>query len=75
MNPLANPEEFQRWKDHPMTEAWFQYLEDYRESLKEQWARGVNLPPAVQPQADLMGQLCLLTSEHIKRFYEGDDDQ
>lgn len=69
-NKLTDPETFRAWKDHRLTKAFLQYLRDHREHLKEQWAAGAQMSPQVQAQADLMGQLCDLDCDAIRRFYD-----
>ena len=78
---MMTADEYQRWKDDPLTVKFHQYLTDYRQDLMERWARG-----AIQSPDDLMAvarcQCCLeiveLDDDSISEFYrkttKGSDD-
>lgn len=70
MNPLTDPEEFQKWKSHKMTKPFLQYLKDRRSALMEAWGRGKLLDPEFQPMAKLLGELADLRCNNIRDFYD-----
>ena len=78
---MMTVDEYQRWKDDPLTVKFHQYLRDYRQDLMERWATG-----AIRAPEDLMAmarcQCCLdiveLDDDSISEFYrkttKGSDD-
>ena len=78
---MMTPEQYDQWKNDPLTQLFHQYLRDYRQDLMERWARG-----AIQSPEDLMAmarcQCCLeiveLDDDSIASFYrqttKGSDD-
>lgn len=41
-------EDFDAWKDHPITKDFFAWVEEQRETLKEQWAGGAFTGPSIE---------------------------
>jgi len=67
-------EDYQQWKDHPLTQKFHQYLRDYRQTLMEKWARG-ELNPA-SPEAmmavarcQMADEIATLEDDSIAEFY------
>jgi hypothetical protein len=63
---MMNVDEYQRWKDDPLTVKFHQYLRDYRTSLMERWAVG-----SVRDEENLMAVARCQMAEEIVTF---DDD-
>ena len=76
-NPLANPAEFQAWKEHPTTQAYHQFLKDRVSQLSLLWAQGHQLGIKEQSQAETMGDLASLSVNDVRGFYsmEAIDEQ
>src|SRR4051812_17657670 len=78
-NLLINPDEFQRWQDHPGTKAFNQLLLKRWTELGLGWATGRQLGPEVQAQAVLLKKLIDLTPADIADEYgveiKTNDDQ
>ncbi len=74
MNPLTEPENFQQWKDSPLTQAFLAYLKDRRAYLMEQWGRGQPMPPELQAQAVVLHRISNLTSEEVQEQYESQQE-
>lgn len=68
-NPLCSPAEFQGWVDNPMTQAFRQYLKDYRDQLSAMWAEGQPLSPKDQAWAEMAGDLASLSCDDVRAFY------
>jgi hypothetical protein len=74
-------DQYQSWKDHPLTQLFHQYLTDYRHDLMERWAQG-----SIRAPEDLMAvarcqmaqELTSLDDNTISDFYrqqtKGSDD-
>jgi hypothetical protein len=62
---ILEPEEFQRWKDSPMTREFLNLLQKRRQHLMEAWAAGQPLNPEQQAQAVLLGHLADLKHEDV----------
>ena len=69
MNQLTNPEAFQKWLSSPLTQAFRQYLKDYRDRIALAWAEGNPLGVKEQSQAETMGDLAALECNNIREFY------
>lgn len=69
-NPLCNPEEFLRWQEHPLTEAYRQFLRDWQREMAEQWAEGHQLTPQQQAEAATVGSLSRLECNQVRKFYD-----
>ena len=65
MNLLMNKDQFQRWWEHPGTEAYLAYLDRRRLNLMEAWARGLPLEPEDQMEAYLCSQMKELSPERV----------
>lgn len=70
MNPLTDPEQFQKWKEARLTKAFLQYLRDYQGQLAQLWAQGQPMTEAQQSQAETMGDLANLDVNDVRRFYQ-----
>ncbi len=72
MSLLTNREDFQGWRDSPMTQAYLAYLKERQTALASQWSKG--LPgshlPEPQAQAVLLGHLASLQFEDIEMHYQ-----
>lgn len=75
MNSLTDPEQFQKWKAHPVTEPFLAYLKDRQTALMEAWGRGAQPGPEWQHQAKLLGDLASLSCDEVRDFYQVDDEQ
>jgi len=67
-------EEYQQWKDHPLTKQFHQYLKDYRQVLMEKWAKGGYHP--TDPEAlmavarcQMADEIATLDDDWIENFY------
>lgn len=54
-------EEYQQWKDHPLTQQFHQFLADYRKKWMEQWASG----DLTGLEATQMSERCQMAAELI----------
>ena len=70
MNPLTDPEQFQAWKAHPVTEPFLAYLKDRQQVLLENWGKGLLMEPNSQTVAMILGQLADLSCNHVRDFYD-----
>ena len=68
-NPLTDPEEFLRWKEHRLTQAYHQFLKDRVQMLALAWARGNLLTDRDQSQAETLGDLAHLSCDDVRNFY------
>ena len=66
---LLDPEEFQRWKDCPLTQCFLNYLRDRQSDLMLAWGRGLVVLPEEQAQAVVLGQLAEIRFEDIEQQY------
>jgi len=62
---ILEREEFQRWRDHPLTAEFLKLLDQRRNNLMEAWAAGQPLAPEQQAQAVLLGQLTQVSFEDV----------
>jgi hypothetical protein len=72
-NPLTEPEQFQAWKEHRLTQAFLQYLKDRCLQLAMEWAQGVVPSAQMQPQqsqAETLGDLAALECSDVRAFYD-----
>lgn len=69
MNPLTDPEQMAGWLGNRQTQAFRQYLQDFRARMAEAWASGQPMTPQHQAQADLLGQMAGLDCDAIRKFY------
>ena len=70
------PDEWERWKAHPVTEIFMGFLRDYALMIRESWATGANWTETakiqVQEREDIVNNLTL---QEIQEFYsESDED-
>ena len=72
-NPLTEPERFQAWVEHPLTQAFRQYLKDYRDSMSALWVSGEAMSEGQQAQATTLHDLSLLECSDVRRFYGLED--
>jgi hypothetical protein len=56
-------EEYQQWKDHPLTKQFHQYLRDYRQTLMDKWAQGGYHPSS--PEALMAVARCQMAEEIV----------
>jgi hypothetical protein len=66
---LLDREQFQAWKEHPVTAEFFQYLRDRQSRLKDRWAEGTAWTPEEQAQAVQLGRLLGISSDEIAADY------
>lgn len=64
-----NPETFQEWKGHPLTQVFLSFLREQQETLGKTWMAGQSMPPEQQTKAQLMGELSRLEWGDYARFY------
>ena len=57
---LSNREEYQAWRDHPLTKEFLTLLEDNHLSLTQAWGRGFHLTEAQQARCQTLGELAKL---------------
>lgn len=67
---ILQPEEFQRWKDHPLTQEFLQFLADWQEAMMVAWAKSSQPMPWEQAQANLLGQLLAINCDEIRSRYD-----
>lgn len=70
---MMSVDEYQRWKDDPLTVQFHQFLRDYRASLMERWAIGA-LPDEKESmlamgRCQLSSDLVDLDDDFISSFY------
>jgi hypothetical protein len=63
---ILEREEFQRWRDHPLTAEFLKLLDRRRLHLMEAWATGQPLAPEQQAQAVLLGQLIQVSCDDLR---------
>lgn len=76
-NSLLDRDQFQRWKDSPLTQGFLAYLRDRQSDLTRAWGKGLvgsNLPE-VQAQAVVLGQLAEISFEDLQQQYVPDTEQ
>jgi hypothetical protein len=67
-----NKEEYEAWKNHPLTQAFHRYLLDYRLDLMERWARGFLAGDdglMALARAQMAADLVSLDDDSISKFY------
>lgn len=67
-----NVDEYQRWKNDPLTVKFHQYLTDYRQDLMERWAAGSLREPdstMAIARCQMAEELVALSDEFISEFY------
>jgi hypothetical protein len=67
-------EDYQQWKDHPLTKAFHQYLRDYRQALMEKWAQGALAPSSPESlmavaRCQMADEIATLEDDSIAEFY------
>jgi len=67
-------EEYQQWKDHPLTKQFHQYLRDYRQTLMEKWAQGGYHPSSPDglmavARCQMADEIATLDDDSIDEFY------
>jgi hypothetical protein len=67
---LLDREQFQAWKDHPVTVEFFQYLRARQWALMQAWGRGQIWSPEQQAQAVLLGQLAEISLADVAEQYD-----
>lgn len=65
---ILDKEEFQRWRDHPLTVEFLGVLRQRRSDLMEAWGRGQFLSPEQQAQAVLLGQLAGVSCNDLREI-------
>lgn len=76
MREPLTADQFQAWKAQPATRRVLQYLRDYRESLKEEWAEGRVKPEALeecQAKCQVLKDLAELDFSTIEQFYTSEE--
>jgi hypothetical protein len=72
---LLERDQFQQWKDNPLTRDFLRYLEDRQADLMMAWGRGMDCPVEMQAQAVLLGQLAAISWDDVVAQYHPDDEQ
>jgi len=72
--PGMSKEEYQQWKDHPLTQRFHQYLKDYRQALMEKWAQGALAPTSPEAlmavaRCQMADEIATLEDDSIADFY------
>ena len=67
-------EDYQQWKDHPLTQQFHQYLRDYRQTLMDKWAQGALNPSSPEAQmavarCQMADEIATLEDDSIAEFY------
>lgn len=67
-------EDYQQWKDHPLTQQFHQYLRDYRQTLMEKWAQGALSPDSPEllmavARCQMADEIATLDDDSIAEFY------
>lgn len=65
-------DQYQLWVSHPLTEAFHQYLRDYRKQLMERWAQGsLSGDDALMAiaRAQMADEIVNLDDDSISEFY------
>ena len=67
-------EEYQEWKEHPLTKKFHKYLADYRQALMDKWAQGAlspNSPESLMAVArcQMADEIATLEDDSIAEFY------
>lgn len=67
-------EDYQQWKDHPLTQRFHQYLKDYRQALMEKWAQGALSPDSQEAlmavaRCQMADEIATLEDDSIAEFY------
>ena len=65
-------EDYQQWKDHPLTQQFHQFLRDYRKKWMEEWAMGaLQGAEAIQAaeRCQMAAELANLPDDWIENFY------
>jgi hypothetical protein len=65
---ILEAEEFQRWKDNPLTREFLSLLAQRQPALTEAWGRGVQMAPEQQAQAVILGQLAQVRFEDVQEM-------
>lgn len=70
---MMTADEYQQWKDHPLTVAYHQFLRDFRKDLMERWATGSIQNPQEQIMAmarcQSLDELVGLEDDFVSEFY------
>ena len=74
MNRLTDPEAWEAWKSHPLTQEWFKFLKDRRTDLMEAWGSGNLMQEQDQAQAFTLKHLTDLSAGDVRRFYGINDE-
>jgi hypothetical protein len=67
-------EQYQEWKDHPLTKQFHRYLLDYRQAVMEKWAQGKYPPESPEAlmavaRCQMADELATLEDDWIAEFY------
>ena len=77
MNPLTERDQFLRWKEHPLTQAFLQFLRDQATEAMRLWASEATPSAQMQPDQTRAGtwlDLCDLECADVRRFYRLDEE-
>lgn len=75
-NPLTDPERFHAWAEHPLTQAYRQFLKDRLQAAAMLWAQA-SVPSdqmqVDQTRAETWGDLAHLSCDDVRGFYGMDE--
>lgn len=61
---IMEQEQFQAWRDNPLTQEFLGLVRKRQQELTAAWGRGLPLSPEQQAQAVLLGQLAGISFDH-----------
>ena len=76
--PRLTKDDLQAWRAHPVTEVVHQYLKDYAQWMRAQWADGENWTVEAKLQVINFEEMADINLEAIESFYdmgEGEHEQ
>ncbi len=67
-------DELEAWRAHPVTEIVHEYLKDYAQRIRDQWAQGASWTDAARLKVEDLEDLAALEWSDIETFYKERDD-
>lgn len=71
-NPLTDPDQFLQWRDHPLTQAFHQFLRDRIKATADLWLAETSpsaMMQADQTRAGTLLDLADLSVDDVRQFY------
>jgi hypothetical protein len=72
--PRLTKDDLEAWRVHPVTEVVHQYLRDYAQWMREQWAEGENWTVEAKFQVQNFEDLAAIDLDAIETFYDMKED-